>query len=116
MKTISKRVTVGIKPLSANQAYCGKKVKTAKYRKYECDLLMALPNIDIPSGELGLRVVVSYSSSRSDIDNCLKPFIDILQKRYDFNDNRIYKLIVTKKIVAKGDDSISFSIEGLNEN
>lgn len=100
-----------LKPLSVNQAFCGKKVKTALYRKYEGHLLRTLPDMDVPDeGQLELRVVVYYSNRNSDIDNCLKPFIDVLQKRYGFNDNRIYRIRITKVIVEKGNENIAFRI------
>lgn len=99
-----------LKPLSVNQAFCGKKVKTALYRKYEGHLLRTLPEIEIPEGPLELRVVVYYSNKRSDIDNCLKPFIDVLQKRYSFDDCHIYRIRITKVIVKKGDDNIAFKL------
>lgn len=97
-----------LKPLSVNQAFCGKKVKTASYRRYETHLIRTLPELEIPEGELELRVVVYYSNKASDIDNCLKPFIDVCQKKYGFDDKRIYRLRVTKVIVPKGQDNIAF--------
>ena len=67
--------------------------------------------MDVPDDcELYLRLIVHYSNTRSDIDNCLKPFIDILQAAYEFNDNKIYRLVVDKKIVPKGEDGIFFEI------
>ena len=105
-------VATRLKPLSANDSYLGKKVKSKKYKDYEASLLLGLPDLVIPEeGSLHLRMVVSYSNARSDIDNCLKPFIDVLQRRYGFNDSRIYKLTVKKQIVPKGDDSISFNLD-----
>jgi len=102
--------STGLKPLSANQAFTGKKVKTAAYRKYENHLLRTLPDRIIPAGLLVLRALVRYSSKLSDLDNALKPFIDVLQKRYGFNDNKIYKLEIFKEIVAKGKEEIVFEL------
>jgi Holliday junction resolvase RusA-like endonuclease len=53
------------------------------------------------------------SNMASDVDNVVKPFIDILQKKYEFNDKYIFRLIVEKKIVAKGADFIEFYIKKL---
>jgi hypothetical protein len=100
----------GLKPLSANDAFCGKKVKTAGYRKYEGHLIRTLPDIEIPEDLMELRAVVYYSNKQSDIDNCLKPFIDVLQKRYGFNDNKIYRIRITKVIVPKGQENIAFRL------
>jgi len=99
---------IKIKPLTVNQAWAGRRFKTPKYKAYEQELWYLLPNQNIPEGNLTLDIVVAYSYSGSDIDNFLKPFLDILQKKYVFNDNRIYKLIVEKKIVKKGSEYINF--------
>jgi hypothetical protein len=45
----------------------------------------------------------------------LKPFIDVLQKHYGFNDNRIYYLEVTKVKTDKGKEYISFKLNGLSQ-
>ena len=54
-----------------------------------------------------------------DIDNGLKPLLDILQKKYKFNDRDIYKLNVTKQIVKKENEFIQIKIkeyETIKEN
>ena len=105
-----------VKPLSMNEAFMGRKRKTAAYRTYEIKLPKHLPEVDIPArGPLGLRVRVGYSNRQSDNDNGLKPFIDILQKQYGFNDNRIYKLDVTKVKTEKGEEYIAFDLFSLSE-
>jgi len=48
-----------------------------------------------------------------DWDNGIKPFVDILQKKYGFNDNKIFKGVVEKKIVGKGEEFISFDLKKL---
>lgn len=55
-----------------------------------------------------LQIDVFYSNKASDIDNCIKPFMDILQKKYHFDDKYIYKLLINKHIVPKGQEKISF--------
>lgn len=100
-----------IKPLSVNEAYMGRKRKTAKYRMYEAELPMLLPEIEVPPrGDLGLRVTWGFSSSASDLDNPLKPFLDILQTTYGFNDKRVHELIVHKVKTDKGDEFIEFDL------
>ncbi|HIF9256506.1 TPA: hypothetical protein ACX6Q6_003530 [Photobacterium damselae] len=59
---------------------------------------------------------VFYSSLLSDVDNCLKPFIDVLQKKYGFNDNRIFEIRIKKFLVPKGYEEILFSIDGIEKN
>jgi len=102
---------INIKPLSVNEAFKGRRFKTGEYKEYEYTLFYLLPKIKIPEGKLELNIFVGFSSSGSDVDNIAKPFADILQKKYKFNDNRIYKLIIEKETVKKGHEYISFSIK-----
>lgn len=103
---------INIKPLSVNQCWQGKRFKTPKYKQYEFELLLLLKsNLNIPKGRLRLLITFGLSSKLNDIDNGLKPFIDILQKKYGFNDRDIYKLEVEKVIVPKGKEFIEFQIK-----
>jgi Holliday junction resolvase RusA-like endonuclease len=100
-----------IKPLSVNEAYMGRKRKTSKYRTYEVVLPTLLPEIKVPhTGDLGLKVTWGFSSAASDIDNPLKPFLDVLQTTYGFNDKRITELIVNKVRTDKGEEFIEFDL------
>lgn len=101
---------IKIKPLSINKCWQGKRFKTKVYKSYETELLLKLKNIKISSGKLKLIITFGFSNKLSDIDNGLKPFIDILQKKYKFNDRMIYELIVIKEIVKKGDEFIEWEI------
>lgn len=101
---------IKIKPLSVNGAWQGKRFKTKEYKAYEQELLLTLPRYIIPSGNLEVIYEVGYSNKLSDIDNFVKPFQDILQKKYNFDDNRIYKMVVEKKIVKKGEEYIDFNL------
>lgn len=104
-------ITINIKPLSVNQAWQGKRFKTKKYKQYEIDLFYLLPKITIPKGKLEIHYIFYYSNIQSDIDNGIKQFQDILCKKYNFNDKMIYKIIVEKKIVKKGQERIDFLIK-----
>lgn len=106
----SMKHTINIKSLSVNEAWKGRRYKTAKYKKYEHDLMLLLPNNVVVPEKIELRIKWGFSSSSSDIDNPLKPFIDVLQKKYNFNDKNIFKLIIEKEIVAKDFDFIRFEI------
>lgn len=101
---------IAIKPLSVNEVWQGKRYKTAKYLVYESAFLFMLPELKIPQGKLQIDIIVGYSNRSSDIDNFLKPFLDILQKKYGFNDRDIYKITVVKEIVKKWDEFIDFSV------
>jgi Holliday junction resolvase RusA-like endonuclease len=104
--------TIKIKPLSVNEVWRGKRFKTDKYKYYEAELMFLLrkSKISVPDGRLSLEIEVGFSSKSADIDNVLKPFIDVLQKKYSFNDNRIYRINIGKTIVSKGKEFIKFEI------
>jgi Holliday junction resolvase RusA-like endonuclease len=100
-----------IKPLSVNKAWKGRRFKTQDYKRYERDLLLILPsNLKVPEGELEIKLEFGFSNKASDFDNPVKPFVDILQKKYDFDDKMVYQAVIKKKIVKKGEEYIKFSI------
>ena len=98
------------KPLSVNSVWQGRRFKTPAYKTYEKELMLLLPDLEIPDGNLAIPITFGLSSKLSDIDNPVKPFMDILQKRYGFDDRRVYKMILEKKIVKKGEEYIEFEI------
>ena len=98
---------IKIKPLSVNDAWQGRRFKTKKYKSYEEELLYKLRPLKIPE-KIRLDIDVGYSNKCSDIDNCLKPLLDVLQKKYGFNDRNIYELKVKKSIIKKGQEYIDF--------
>lgn len=109
---------IEIKPLSVNEAWQGRRFKTEKYKNYEKLLLLSLPaskkNWDkIP---IELTLAIGFSNVASDIDNAVKPFIDVLQKRYKFNDKYIFRLVVEKEMVTKGKEFIRFTIKKFSKD
>jgi len=103
---------IQIKPLSVNEAFQGRRFKTDKYKQWIENSIIQLKSIPIPeSQKLKLIVVFGVSNSAADIDNPLKPLLDLIQKKYGINDNRFYKLEVTKEIVKKGKEFIKFDIQ-----
>lgn len=107
--------TIKIPPLSVNKVWAGRRFKTPCYKKYEQDVCLLLPKIDIPKGKLKLTVEFGFSNKASDIDNPLKPLVDIFQKVYGFNDKQVYSLSVTKRDVKKGHEYIAFTIDKYDE-
>ena len=103
---------IWIKPLSVNCAWQGKRFKTKAYKQYEKECLLLLPKkIDIPDGKLKASLTFGFSSKLADADNPVKCFVDILQKKYGFNDNRIYEYSIKKEDVKKGCEYIAFEIK-----
>lgn len=106
-------IKLNIKPLSVNECWQGKRFKTKDYLKYEKDLILMLPKIKIPNQPYKLSIEFGFSNSASDIDNPVKPFQDILQKKYGINDKNILELNLKKTKTEKGKEFIKFSIETL---
>lgn len=105
-------IKVKIKPLSVNKVWQGKRFKTNDYEVYEKELFYLLPKeLKIPKGKLYLQLRFGVSSKASDIDNPVKPFVDILQKKYGFNDKNIYKIEILKLDTCKGEEFISFELK-----
>lgn len=103
---------INIKPISVNKCWQGRRFKTKSYKQFEKDLLALLPNdYEIPTGDLKIALKWGFSSKLSDWDNPIKPIQDILQKKYDFNDCRIFRATVEKEIVKKGEEYIEFKID-----
>lgn len=104
-------IKLNIKPLSVNEAWQGRRFKTPKYKEYETEILNILPNeLYIPKDNIKLFIEFGFSNNASDIDNGLKPFLDCLQKKYNFNDKNITELNVRKIKVLKGLEHIIFKI------
>ena len=99
-----------VKPLSVNDAWQGKRFKTNNYKNYEKKILFMLPaKVKIPE-MIRIEFVFGFSSKASDLDNPVKMILDIMQKRYNFNDSRVWEMEVQKKIVPKGQEYIKINI------
>jgi Holliday junction resolvase RusA-like endonuclease len=106
---------IDIKPMSVNKAWGGRTFKSNDYKKYITDLMKILPHQEIPTGELEIYLKWGFSSKASDFDNPIKPFVDILQKRYGFNDKMIKRAIIDVDHVKRGEEYIVFEIKQLGE-
>lgn len=103
---------LNVKPLSVNRAWQGRRFKTDDYKAYEEECLLLLPrspsmNTRNPTS-LSLRF--GLSNPLSDFDNCVKPFVDILQKKYGFNDRSIMRATIEKVHVKKGQEFVEFEL------
>ena len=103
--------TLNVKPLSVNQCWQGRRFKTKAYKQYEKAMMLILPNVQYEfKDKIGITIEFGFSNSTSDIDNPLKPVLDILQKKYGFNDRSIYELIVKKSLTKKKEEFIKINI------
>lgn len=104
-------IKIDIKPLSVNDAWKGSRYKSNKYLKYQRDLRYLLPKIELPDPPYIVYYEFGFSSKGSDIDNPVKPLQDILSKKYGFNDNLIYRIVIDRVNVKKGEEYLKFKIE-----
>lgn len=109
-QTPAKWVTVKGKPFSANRMHYGKKTDTVDYRTFRDELLETLPDIEIPEGMIRIKLLACFSTKNADLDNVLKPLLDVLQKRYKFNDSKVYRIVAQKQTVPKGQECLKFQI------
>jgi len=107
---IGEGVLVMVKPLSVNEAWKGQRFQTDRYKRYTRELLRVLPSIKINEPPYTLTLEFGFSNGASDIDNPVKCFVDIMQKKYGFNDKDITELNIKKKLVDEGKEYIRFSI------
>jgi len=102
---------LNVKPLSVNQCWQGRRFKTKAYKQYEKAMMLILPNVQYEfKDKIGITIEFGFSNSTSDIDNPLKPVLDILQKKYGFNDRLIYQLTVKKSLTKKKEEFIKINI------
>jgi len=102
MKPISIKQKIYISPLSVNKAWQGKRFKTKAYKQYERDVLLQLKWSIQPLPPYRIDIEFGFTNKLSDIDNPVKCFMDILQKKYYINDRDVYEMNLKKTIVKNG--------------
>lgn len=100
---------INYKPLTVNRAWKGHRFKTDAYKRYERDLLFLLPKMVMPAAPYFVQVNFGLKNTASDIDNPVKPFLDVLQKKYKINDKDIVILHVYK--TQSDEEFINFTIQ-----
>jgi len=105
---------IDIKPASVNDVWQGRRYRNDYYKAYQTAVNLLLPKLIInPLNRLKITLEFGFSNKLSDIDNPIKPILDIMQKKWGFNDNMVYELNVSKKIVKKGEEYIKYEITEL---
>ena len=86
------------KALSVNKVWKGRRFKSRDYVLYERLLLAILPRKPRIGGEIEIRLRFFLKNCRAtDVDNLIKPLLDILVKKdYIEDDRKIYKLTAEK--------------------
>ena len=104
---------IKIKPLSVNECWQGRRFKTKKYIQYEREMLFLIKKQKLPPPPFHVYIILYISNPLSDIDNPVKPLLDILQKKLNFNDKLIELLTVEKHLRKKGEEKIWFGISSM---
>lgn len=109
-------IELNIKPISVNTAYNGKRTRSKEYNSFIRHLSFILPkNIQAPEGKFYVVYEFGLSSSLADFDNSIKPFQDVLQKFYKFDDKLIQGAYSQKIKVDKGKEYIKFEFFTLEQ-
>ena len=92
----------------------GHQWKSSEYEKFRKKVkrILKVKPIKIDEGALKLTAIFGVSY-KFDLDNALKPFIDILEEVYKFNDNQIADIHVRKRTVKRGGEFIEFELKNI---
>ena len=108
---------IKIQPLSVNEAWQGKRFSTPEKKTFEQAMAYLIPPLKdksiLEAEKLQVWYVFGLSSKLADYDNFIKIFQDCLAKKYGFNDKKIYRGIIDKHDVPKGEEFIAFEISKL---
>ena len=91
-----------IKPLSINGAFKGRKFKTKEYDQYISDMLFLLPK-DLKIDKENLHFIFHLKKTtflKADVDNFIKPLLDIMVKKEILEDDRFIKKITIEKVIS----------------
>lgn len=96
-------INYNIRPLSINEAWQGRRFKTKKYDDYERILISDLPRpVEKIKGWVGVEIKFYFKNfGCRDIDNSIKPLLDILKKKGYFEDDRKIVWLRVEKMRSK---------------
>mgnify|MGYP000461652879 CR=1 FL=1 len=101
---------IDLRPMSVNEAWQGRRFKTSGYKSFEEACLYLLPRLQLPKPPFEVQYVFGFSNKLADLGNPEKLITDILCKKYGFNDKDIYRMVLEKDIVVKGQEYFTFQI------
>jgi len=98
-KRIALTASVEIKPLLISKCWQGRRYRTCEYKKYTEEVLHLLPKKEMVEGQVGLFLTFYIKNPRQcDLDNFLKPMLDILVKKEYIKDDRYIYFLQAQKI------------------
>ena len=103
-------ITIQTKALSVNECWQGRRFKTKKYEAYEKEVAALLPRKETIFGPKKVSLTFYLKELfRGDVDNLIKPVLDIIVKRGYIEDDRWIMELIVKKV--KGNSKIEIKIE-----
>ena len=97
-KTRTIKVTLPFRPLSINKAWQGRRYKTREYDDFITDCLWSLPRRKMIRGNVA--VIMDFYLKRAkncDVDNFIKPLLDIIVKKGYIKDDRYVFFLQAQK-------------------
>lgn len=93
------KANIEIKPLSINRAWKGRRFRTYEYKKYEEEMLYLLPKKEMVKGKVGVLLAFYIKNPKQcDVDNFIKPVLDIIVKKGYIEDDRYVYMVQALKI------------------
>jgi len=109
------RIELGLKALSVNSGFQGRRFKNKLYKQYEIDVSRLLPHIKTITGYIEIHYIFRLVNwKRTDGDNLTKFLTDILVARGIIEDDRfIMKYVIEKEPALE--DSILIDIVKIDD-
>lgn len=105
-------IRIDYKPLSINEAYTGRRFKTALYKAFSKGVTLMLRPQKLPDPPYKITLIFGQSNIEfADWDGPVKNFQDVLCKKLGINDRLIYKGDAEKVFTPKGKEFIMYKIE-----
>lgn len=109
-------IEIPIKPLSINQAFQGRRYKTAECKHYEECLWYLLPKKEKVRGKIHITYRFFLKNHKMmDIDNLVKVLQDMIVKKGYIEDDRLIYRMVVEKVPSKS-DRIQIEIKSFDFN
>lgn len=95
-------IIIEAKALSVNECWQGRRFKTKKYLAYEKEIIALLPQREKITGDFALYILFGLEHVyKPDLDNFVKPLIDLMKKKGYFEDDRYLIKLNVAKIYSK---------------
>jgi len=104
---------IRIRPISSNSIWQGRRFKTKEYNYFIEEALYKMSEKEMLKGErLGVFLDFYYKyAARSDLDNFLKPTIDLLVRKKWIKDDRFIYFLQAQKFIIKDEEESKIIIK-----